>query len=172
MLFNQSISESSKPYLRSSRFWMGLLLGVGLSACSGSPDPAEQGVQQGATSAQEIVVREAHMRAMAPGRNMAAIYMRIDNGTSEDVQLVDLSTPLAGRAEVHRTTYEDGVMRMRHIPELTLPAGQTVDFSPGGYHVMLMEVTEAPAVGSHFDLELTFEPGSPVTVSVEVRPVN
>lgn len=146
---------------------LGLALVLSLSACSGSPNEVEP-----QSVVQEIAVRDAHMRAMAPGRNMAAIYMRIDNGTTEDVQLVDLSTPIAGRAEVHRTTYEDGVMRMRHIEEVTLSAGQTLDFSPGGYHVMLMDVAEAPEVGSHFDLELIFEPGSTLNVSVEVRPVN
>lgn len=152
-----------------TRVLMGLVLGWGLSACSERSAEVEP---QGQSAAEEVTVRDAHMRAMAPGRNMAAIYMRIDNGTSEDVQLVELSTPLAGRAEVHRTTYEDGVMRMRHIEDLTLPAGQTVDFSPGGYHVMLMDVAEAPEVGSHFDLELIFEPGPTLNVSVEVRPVN
>lgn len=153
-----------------SRFGV-LALGLVLVACSGSPDQAEPAsVAQGA--AQDIEVREAHMRAMAPGRRMAAIYMEIENTTAQDLLLVELSTPLAGRAEVHRTTYEDGQMRMRHVEQLSVPAGQTVEFSPGGYHVMLMDVAEAPEVGSQFDLELIFEPGQTVDVSVEVRPVN
>ena len=58
------------------------------------------------------------------------------------MQLVGVSTPVAGAAEVHEMKMEGDVMRMRAVAKLDLPAGQTVELKPGGYHVMLMDLKQ------------------------------
>ena len=65
------------------------------------------------------------------------------------MQLVGVTTPVAGTAEVHEMKMEGDVMRMRPVPKVDLPAGRTVEFKPGGYHLMLMDLKQALKPGSH-----------------------
>jgi copper(I)-binding protein len=62
-----------------------------------------------------------------------------------------------------------GAMTMRPINELALPAGETVQLKPGGYHIMLIDLVAPLEVGQTFDLTLSFGSGATKSVSVEVR---
>ena len=62
-----------------------------------------------------------------------------------------------------------GAMTMRPVDQIELPAGETVNLKPGGYHVMLLDLAAPLEVGQTFDLTLTFGSGATQTVSVEVR---
>jgi copper(I)-binding protein len=54
--------------------------------------------------------------------------------------LVAAESPAAGAVEIHAMRMEGNVMRMRAIGSLELPAGQTVELKPGGYHAMLLDL--------------------------------
>ena len=58
----------------------------------------------------------------------------------EDLRLVQVQSPVAGVVEIHEMKMDGGVMRMRPIAALELPANRTVELKPGGYHVMLMDL--------------------------------
>jgi copper(I)-binding protein len=58
---------------------------------------------------------------------------------------------------LHQTTVDDkGVARMRMVMALDVPAGQTVSFAPGGYHIMLMNIARDVYPGDAIPLTLTF----------------
>ena len=58
---------------------------------------------------------------------------------------------------------------MRELSDgLALSGGETVSFEPGGYHVMLPELTGPLEVGDEFELTLEFANAGAVTVTVEV----
>ncbi len=114
-----------------------------------------------------ITVREVWARA-SKVRNSAA-YMTITNEGSKPVRLVAVSTPIAGRAQLHTTRIEDGVMKMRPVKAIEIGPGQTVELEPGGYHVMLLGLEEPLRLDDHFDLTLTFDNGTTVDVVVHVR---
>ena len=62
-----------------------------------------------------------------------------------------------------------GAMVMRQIMSLPLPAGETVELAPGGYHVMLIGLVEPLEVGDSIDVTLTMASGAVRTVTAEVR---
>jgi copper(I)-binding protein len=72
-------------------------------------------------------------------------------------KLVGVESPVAGAAEVHEMRHQDGVMRMRHIEVLDLPAGEVVRLAPGGYHVMLFALRQPLAAGDQVKLTLAVE---------------
>jgi len=78
------------------------------------------------------------------------------------------STPVAATAEVHETTNDNGVMRMRPVPTLALEPGKSVTLTPGGYHLMLMGLKHPLKQGDSFPLTLTFAHAAPVTVQVSI----
>jgi copper(I)-binding protein len=62
------------------------------------------------------------------------------------------------------------VMRMRQVEEIALPAGQTVELKPGGYHLMFVGLKAPLKAGDKFPLKLRFEKAGEVEVTVNVDP--
>lgn len=115
-------------------------------------------------------VTDVHMKAIPPGQTRAAVYLRLENTGAQERMIQLVSTPIASTAEVHRHFYEDGMMKMRAVPHARVGAKSILEFAPGGYHIMLMDVAEAPEVGSRFPLTLEFDGAERLEVEVEVRP--
>jgi len=100
----------------------------------------------------------------------SAAYFVLDNPGDAPLRLVAVETAVAERAELHETTLDGGVMRMRPVPALEVPPGGAVALEPGGPHVMLLDVRRDLAAGESFPLTLRFEDGGERTLDVTVRP--
>jgi len=124
-----------------------------------------------APGAAPVDVRDAWVRATVPGQGGTGAFMTLQ--APAGARLVGVATPAAGVAEVHEMKMEGGTMRMRAIPALELPPHQSVALSPGGYHVMLMDLKGPLAAGRTIPLTLRFEDAAGVrterTLQVEVR---
>ena len=97
----------------------------------------------------------AWVRAAVPGQSGTGGFMKLAAGAP--LKLVAVATPVAGVAEVHEMKMDGDTMKMRAIPALELPARQTVELKPGGYHLMLMDLKQPVAAGASIPLTLTFE---------------
>ena len=116
-----------------------------------------------------VEVSDAWARPGAEGR-MSAAYFLITNFNNEDDVLLSAETNVAQTTEVHESyEREEGMMGMREIPNLNIPAQSTVRFEQGGLHVMLIDLTRQISDGDTFQLTLAFEKGDSVTVDVPVR---
>ncbi len=62
-----------------------------------------------------------------------------------------------------------GMMQMRPIEAIDLPAGTTVELKPGGLHIMLIDLVEPLKDGQQIELTLTFEKAGKKVVTVPVR---
>lgn len=102
-----------------------------------------------------VDVRDAWIRASVPGQSGTGAFMKLTAPSGS--RLVGASTPAAGVAEVHEMKMEGDTMRMRAAGALDLPARQTVELKPGGYHLMLMDLKKALAKDSTVPLTLLFE---------------
>lgn len=109
----------------------------------------------GSVSAQTVEVSGAWARATVPGQMATGAFMTLT--AKDNTQLVAVSSPVAGVAEVHEMKMDGGVMKMRAVPGgLNLPAGTPVALKPGGYHVMLMDLKAALPKDSTIALTLVF----------------
>jgi hypothetical protein len=122
--------------------------------------------------AQPVAVKDAWVRAPAPGQKIAAAYMELTSGGN--AALVAVASPAAVAVELHGTAVEAGVMKMRRVSAVALPAGQAVKLAPGGLHLMLVDLRRPLEPGDRVPLSLTVErAGSAgrdiVTVEAEVR---
>lgn len=116
-----------------------------------------------------IEVSNAWARPGAEGR-MSAAYFLVSNYNMEDDKLISVETDVAQSAEVHESyEREEGMMGMREVPQLDLPAQSTIRFEQGGLHVMLMDLTQQLSDGDMFQLTLAFENADSVVVDVPVR---
>jgi len=116
-----------------------------------------------------LVIRSAWARAAASGAD-TAVYFSITNGKVAADTLLSASTDAAQSAGIHQTTTDaSGMTGMQMTPSVPIPGGGTVEFAPGGYHVMLTGLKAELKTGDQVKVTLTFQNAGVVTVSAEVR---
>lgn len=95
--------------------------------------------------------------------------------SSEDAKVVGVASPVAAAVELHSSAMENGVMQMRALDAIALPAGKPIELKPGGVHVMLMGLARPATAGESFPLVFTIEDKrgkrSRLEVSAAVRPI-
>lgn len=87
-----------------------------------------------------LEITNARVREPIPGRMMSAAFLTITNNGSVARNLVSVSADWAGLIEIHTHLHEDGVMKMRQLERLEIPAGESVVLQPGGLHLMLFKL--------------------------------
>ena len=103
----------------------------------------------------QVKVDNAWARATVQGQKATGAFMKLT--APQAAQLVAVSTPVAGVAEIHEMKMDGGVMKMRAVPALDLPANQSVELKPGSYHLMLMDLKAPLAKDASVSLTLTFK---------------
>jgi len=140
--------------MKYKKLWLGALWLLAMTAC-----------------AADIEVKAAWVRATVPAQMVSGAFMEITS--KKAATLVGASTSVADETEVHEMKMEDGVMKMRAAPRVVLPAGKTVVFNPGAYHIMLMGLKRQLKPGDSVPLTLKIENANKkiqrVTVKAEVR---
>jgi len=122
-----------------------------------------------------LEVIHAWAPATVPGQQVGAVYMQLRSPV--DVKLRGIESDAANPVQMHSMSMQNDVMRMRQVPEVDLPAGKTVAFSPGGLHVMLTNLKRPLKAGESVHLKLMLESASgrkqsvPVSVPIINRPV-
>jgi copper(I)-binding protein len=114
-------------------------------------------------------VEQAWIRAAPPGATMLAGYAEVRNDCREPFILTGAKAADFVMAQVHESRIENGSSRMLHAKRTTLPAGGTLSFAPGGYHLMLMHPRKAMPEGTVVKLELLLEDGRSVPAELTVR---
>ena len=107
-------------------------------------------------------------RALPPVAPNGAAYFRVENGAGEVARIVSASSPIADRVEFHTHEMDGGVMKMRRVQAVEVPAGGAVAFEPGGLHVMLIGLTKVLAAGESYPLTLEFHEVGSMEVTVHI----
>ena len=95
-------------------------------------------------------------------------FMTIHNMGAAD-ELIDARADLAKKVQLHRTVSEGGIMKMKHVSGIPVPAKGMATLKPGSYHVMFMGLHKPLMVGHSFPLTLMFKNAGELKVMVEVR---
>ena len=122
-------------------------------------------------AAGDLRIIEPWARAMLPGQPTGGAYMTIRNQGQEPDRLVAVTSPAAGKVEVHTMEMKDEVMVMRPIEDgLEVPAGKSVSLEPGGLHLMFLDVKTPFAEGAEVPITLEFEKAGKVDINLPVLP--
>lgn len=121
----------------------------------------------------DFQIENAWARASAPGQDAAGVDLSITS--KHAARLVGVSSPAAKTVEMHAMKRESGMMKMREVQAIELPAGKRVNLGESGYHMMLSGLKAPLKAGSSFALLLSIKAGNKpavqVEVMVEVRPL-
>ncbi|WP_295457683.1 copper chaperone PCu(A)C [uncultured Thiodictyon sp.] len=124
-----------------------------------------------AWAAAPVAVSDPYARAVPPGQPNSAVFMTLTNQSDQARALVAATSPAAKTVELHTHVNDGGVMRMRRIERIDIPAGGSAQLKPGGLHVMLIGLTGDLTPGGQVALALTFDDGSEIQVQAPVRTI-
>ena len=115
----------------------------------------------------QVTVKDAWVRATVAQQKATGAFMQLQS--AQDAKLISAQSPVAGLVEVHEMSMDGGVMKMRAIPSLALPAGKAVDLKPGGYHVMLMDLKGQVKDGDTVPVTLVVEGKDGKRQNIEIK---
>ena len=118
-------------------------------------------------TAGDITVSKAWSRASIGVKRPGGSFLTIVSEGAAD-KLIAAETPVAGKAKFHTHLMEDGMMKMREVKAIDIPAGGMTMLKPGGFHVMMFNLKNLLKEGDMFPLTLTFEKVGKATVMVHV----
>jgi periplasmic copper chaperone A len=142
-----------------NRAWLGTLwVLAGMIIC-----------QAAAWADDPVMVENAWVRDAPPHAEMSAAYLTIMNHSAQTQTLAAVSSPQFQKVEVHRTVMVNGQVRMRREDNVTVPAHGSLEFKPGGYHLMLIHPLHALKEGDMVELRLQFKDAQPLTIQAQIR---
>lgn len=120
-----------------------------MGACSAEPRPP-------------LVATELVVTRPMPGSGMSAAYLTLTNNSEHAIRITRVSSAEFDSVQIHESTLEDGIARMRALSELRIPPGESMKLQRGGKHLMLMRPT-----GPADTVSLQFFDGQSLVLSVD-----
>lgn len=117
----------------------------------------------------DVQVEKPWARATVPGAAVGGGYLVIRNNGAAADRLVGVTSPVSARVEMHEMAMEKDVMRMREVKGVAVPARGAVEFKPGGYHLMFMELKAPLKPGDKVPVTLRFERAGEVKADFAVE---
>lgn len=100
---------------------------------------------------------------------IGAGYLSVTNHGKEEDALIGVVADFP-MVTIHRSMQEDGMNRMEKVERIAIPAGETVELAPGGYHVMFMGLDGDPfEAGEKIPATLVFEKAGEIAVDFNVE---
>ncbi|MGC9161966.1 MAG: copper chaperone PCu(A)C [Thiomonas sp.] len=122
----------------------------------------------GSAFAGGIQVTDAWIRWL-PSNLPAGGYAKVTNDTDKEVKLIGASSPKYGMVMLHQTVNKNGMSNMVHVDSIAIAPHKSMAFTPGGYHIMLMQPKPGIEPGQKVPVTLKFSDGQSVTAEFEVR---
>jgi hypothetical protein len=122
----------------------------------------------GPASAADINVSNGWFRALPSGRP-AGGYFTMKNRGVAPVELVAAESSACGMLMLHQTVSSNGTSRMEDLKSVSVPAGGTVSFAPGAYHLMCMDTGAAMTPGKSVPVTFIFSDGSKAHANFAVK---
>ncbi|WP_242616821.1 copper chaperone PCu(A)C [Rivibacter subsaxonicus] len=114
-----------------------------------------------------MTVSDPWVRATVAQQPATGAFMQLLS--VQGARVLEARSPAAAMVEIHEMKMDGGVMQMRPVQALELPAGKTVELKPGGYHVMLMGLKQQLKEGDSVPLSLVVETAGGKRETIELK---
>jgi copper(I)-binding protein len=116
-----------------------------------------------------IEVNNVHAFETSEGMKNGAVLLTIKNNRGEADKLISASTSASDKTEIHQMSQNKGIIMMRRVDGVTIDPGQSVTFSPDGYHLMLMGLKGPLVIGKNYPLTLEFKKAGTIRTGFTVQ---
>lgn len=126
-------------------------------------------LMSGCSEKPSIIISQGVIKETPPGRDTGAAYVTIENASKESLVLNYVHSARTDVIEVHQHLYDNGMMKMREVKHLTIDPGTKLEFSPGGYHLMLFGIDAPFEAGQSLELIFEFQNHPPQSTTAVVK---
>jgi copper(I)-binding protein len=123
------------------------------------------------SASDSIVINDPYVRSVPPGQPNSAAFMQFENTSNIDHAVVNATSPVSEVVELHTHTAEGGMMKMRRVKKIDIPAQATTTLRPGGLHIMLIGLYDDLKMDQKVPVTLEFEDGSKNMFIAPVRKI-
>lgn len=116
----------------------------------------------------KLEVSNAHVREFLPASSSSSAYLTITNHGGTDATLTKATIDGLGRVEIHEHSHVNGMMKMKKVDSVVINAHKSVNFQPGGYHLMVFDPQEPLKAGQERKLTLYFSDGDRLFTNAKV----
>ncbi|MEM8744131.1 MAG: copper chaperone PCu(A)C [Pseudomonadota bacterium] len=117
-----------------------------------------------------LKIQSPWVRTTIPDRPSAG-YMKIQNTGGTADAIVSASSPDAERIELHTHLMENGVMKMRPVEKIEVPANGSAELKSGGLHLMIFGVKKPLKDGEALPITVVFEKAGPVEMDFKITSI-
>lgn len=115
--------------------------------------------------AADFQIEGAWARATLPGQDDGMVNLVVTS--KQAATLIGISSTACKSVEMHSMTHDNGMMKMREVKAIILPAGKRVDFEEAGYHLMLIGLKSALKEGKSVPLTLRIKDKNQRVVNIK-----
>lgn len=116
----------------------------------------------------ETIITNATVRLLPPGVPNTAAYFSIQNNSDTSQTLIAVSADFATKAEIHNHIQVGDMMRMQHQSEVVIEPGESIQFAPGGLHIMLFGLKQPLREGQSVSIILQTKEGESISITANV----
>jgi len=120
-------------------------------------------------AAESLRVTDAWIKNLPMAVPVRAGYMHISNNQNREVTIVSLQSKSFESIEIHQSMEVNGMMSMRPVDTLSIPAGASLELAPGGFHLMMMNPLDELIPGQKVAVTLYYEDQKAQLIEMEVR---
>ena len=114
-------------------------------------------------------IDDPYVRLVPSGTTTTGAFMTIRNAGDTDRKLIKAESPVSDKVQLHTHMNENGVMKMREVPDIPVKAKGEIALKPGSYHIMLIDLKSELKEGELVPITLSFDDGSKAQVEATVR---
>lgn len=115
-----------------------------------------------------LTISGAFARSSPMVAKAGAGFLTISNSGETDA-LIAFKSDICEKPELHTHINDNGMMRMRPVERIDVPANGSVELKPGGLHLMFVDLKERLQEGEQLDVILVFEKAGEVPLKIPVK---
>lgn len=150
-------------------------LALGLAGCGQNAREPSAAASEAADATPEsapgITLADAVVRLPVMAGSPGAAYFSVSQGSGAPRRIAGVYVEGAERAEMHETATANGVSSMKPVKDVGIESGKTVEFKPGGMHVMLFDIADTLKVGGTTEVTITLDNGDKVSVPARIEAI-
>lgn len=123
------------------------------------------------STSKDIQIKDPYVREVPPNQTISASFMTLINNTESDIALLKVTSNIAKSIELHEHTHNKGIMQMRQVSKIIIPANNSKKLQPGGFHIMLFGLQRKIKAGEKVNLILEFDNGTKENISATVKKI-
>ncbi|MCW8929001.1 MAG: copper chaperone PCu(A)C [Gammaproteobacteria bacterium] len=121
--------------------------------------------------ASDVSIIDPYVRAVPPGQTVSAAFLQLENSSGNTHYIVNASSPVSKVVELHSHVHENGMMKMRQVESIEIPANGKTVLEPGGLHIMLIGLHDTLKIDQKVAITLEFKDGSSQVIEAPVRKI-